>query len=973
VDGPQSRLIEDLSDVFRGDLSVDPLHRALYATDASLYQVMPLAVACPRDHDDVVTLARYAAEHRWPLFPRGAGRGVAGESLGEGIVVDFSRHMRRILEEDETTVRVEPGIIHEQLNRHLRQHGRYFAPDPSSSAVTTLGSMVALDAAGSHSISVGSTRDHVIGLSCVLADGECLEARCEPMTLRMPGPDASLPTRLANLLVRHAALIHERRPSGLLRNRAGYWLWDVWRDGRLDLPRLLVGSEGTLALFTSATLQTLSLPEHRGAALLVFSSLDCAVRAVSEIAEEEPTACDLFDRRLLNLTREAAPELEAVIPSEAEAGLLVEWSGWSDREVLHRLRRLETWSRSNGLGCQVRLSATSPDETQKLWSLTTRVVPLLDRLPGPTRPLPFVEDIAVPPVHLEEFVSRALRILQQHEITATLYAHAAAGQLHLRPFLTGTTPADAARLETLAEALYAAAWEHGGTVSGEHATGLSRSAFLEAQYGPLYRVFREIKHLFDPHRLLNPGKVITDDPHLQLKHLRPHVPPTAELNELQLRWSPIELGSTAARCNGCGQCRTMEPGVRMCPFFRLDPREAASPRAKANLVRHSLTGTLSADVLGSPELKRIADLCFNCKQCQLECPANVDIPHLAIEAKAQYLAQHGLTRSQWFISRAPNWTPWLTRLAPLVNLLQRSEISRWVLEQVWGVARRRKLPPWARRTFLQTAPAEWLRLPPTLNGKTVAYFVDHFANAHDPDIAHAFGRILVHHGYRVYVPPRQQRSGMELVSLGDLDAARALAVHNVRELIEVAQEGCPIVCTEPTAAVCLRFEYPLLLGTPEAALIASRVVEAGAFLAELHRQGQLRTDFQPLSMTAAYHTPCHLKALGPSEPLWELCRLIPELRAPRIDRGCSGMAGAFGLSARDFEVSLQIGRGLCESLQEPQIELGLSECSSCRLQMEQTVDKPSLHPIKLLAWSYGLMPELSRQLRKPRRPAVKST
>jgi Fe-S oxidoreductase len=405
----------------------------------------------------------------------------------------------------------------------------------------------------------------------------------------------------------------------------------------------------------------------------------------------------------------------------------------------------------------------------------------------------------------------------------------------------------------------------------------------------------------------------------------------------------------------------------MCPFFRLSPQEEASPRAKANLVRHCLTDTLPVHTLSSPELKRISDLCFNCKQCQLECPANVDIPHLMIEAKAQYLAQHGLTRSQWFISRVPNWTPWLTRLAPLINMLQRSPIARWALERLWGVARRRKLPAWARRTFLHSAPADWLERPPTANGCTVAYFVDHYANAHDPEIALAFGRILQHHDYWVHVPPRQLPSGMDLISLGDLESARALAEHNVRTFVDLAREGCPIVCTEPTAAVCLKFEYPALLGTSEAALVASRVVEAGAFLSELHGRGRLRTDFQPVGLTAAYHTPCHLKALGPHEPLRELCDLIPELEAPRIDEGCSGMAGAFGLSARDFEVSLQIGRGLCTAMQAPNVQIGLSECSSCRLQMEQTVDKPALHPLKLLAWSYGLMPELSRQLRKARR------
>jgi len=957
VDLRSARLVEDLSDAFRGDLLVDSLHRSLYASDASLYQIMPLAVACPRDHQDVVKLARYAAEHRLPLFPRGAGRGVAGESLGDGIVVDFSRYMRRILHIGATTVRVEPGVVHEQLNRALRPHGRYFAPDPSSSATTTIGSVLALDAAGSHSLSIGSARDHVASIEAVLAGGHEMSARRETIPAGLAASDSAphraLATQLVGLLTRHAALLDRHKPQALARNRAGYWVWDVWRDGVLDFPRLLVGSEGTLALFTEATLHTLPLPLHRGAALVVFSSMDAAVKVAGALAREDYTACDLFDRRLLNLTREAAPELESVIPKAAEAGLLLEWSGWSDREVQHRLNVLELWLRDHG-NCEIRRTATTPAEVETLWSLTARVVPLLDRLPGPTRPIPFVEDIAVPPAHLEEFVVRARRILQQQEITATLYAHAAAGQIHLRPFFSHSGPTDMARLESLAVALYTAAWELGGTVCGEHGAGLARSAFLEAQYGPVYAVFRQIKQLFDPLRLLNPGKVITDDVQLHWKHLRPHAAEPSALHELQLRWSPRELEAAAARCNGCGQCRTTEPHLRMCPFFRLDPREAASPRAKANLMRHCLTGTLTPDLMASPEFKRLADLCFNCKQCQIECPANVDIPHLMIEAKAQFVAQQGLPRAQWYLSRVADWADWITRWAPLANFVQRNRFARWLLEHTWGLARQRRLPAWSRRTFLQSAPPAWLQ-PPSSRDRTVVYFVDHFANAHDPEIGLALGRILEHQGFHVYVPPRQRRSGMELVSCGDLETARALAEHNVRLLFELAQEGFPIVCSEPSAAVCLRYEYPLLLGSAEAAVVAARVVEAGTFLADLHRQGRLQTDFQPVALAAAYHTPCHLKTLGPETSLWDLCRLIPGLHAPRIEAGCSGMAGMFGLTTRDFQTSLQIGRELCAAMQAPAVEMGLSECSSCRMQMEQTVDKPAVHPLKLLAWSYGLL------------------
>jgi Fe-S oxidoreductase len=407
----------------------------------------------------------------------------------------------------------------------------------------------------------------------------------------------------------------------------------------------------------------------------------------------------------------------------------------------------------------------------------------------------------------------------------------------------------------------------------------------------------------------------------------------------------------------------------MCPFFRAAPGEERSPRAKANAVRQLSIGHIPWHELASPEFKKLADLCFNCKQCQWECPASIDVPHLMIEAKAHHVQAQGVSRAEWVLTRFPGWANWLARWSPVMNGLLNTHGVRWLLERLLGIARQRKLPPLAKQPFLKAGPARWFD-PARLNdnGKPVIYFVDHVANAHDPQIAWAFGRILEHHGIPLYVPPHQGPAGMAAFSCGDLDAARAYAERNIHLLAEFAREGCPIVCTEPSAAVCLKYDYPLLLEHPDAELVAAHVTEAGAFLRGLHAAGRLKTDFEPVKARTLYHTPCHVKTLSRESPLAEICGWIPGLEVHRIEAGCSGMAGIYGLQRRNFEQSMEIGSGLVAAVREQTWDFGLTECSSCKWQMEQTVDTPTLHPLLLLGLAYGILPEARERMRpNPRR------
>lgn len=1003
MDDLRRRIAEDLADAIDGEVRIDRTSVALYSTDASLFEIEPAAVVCPRSVSDVEKLAVYSADQNLPLIARGSGTGLAGGALGRGIVVDFSRYMNRVISMSGEQARVQPGVTRDQLNRELRAVGRYYAPDPSNSRMTTVGGMLAVDAAGSHAVRIGSARDHVISIECVLSGGQKLELGRElagsdepriPQVVQgsspvsgLPGFSSELPlssltpaTRradllegLARLLRDSEGLIRQHQPP-LMRNCSGYMLRGVLQGEHLDLPRLLAGSEGTLALFTEATVYTLPIPEHRSAAMLMFGALDDAVRATQVILPMDPSACDLLDRRLLSLGRGADERLRDVILPEAEAGLIVEFTGDAAGDVLQRLQDMQKVLRSEGIDFRVTRIAGSFEETELLWSLPARVVSLLASLRGDSRPLPFVEDIAVPPEQLAPFLQTAQRVLQKHEATASLYAHAASGQLHFRPILPVPSRGEPTKLQEIAGDLYEQVWLAGGTISGEHGDGLSRTSFVARQYGPLYSVFEDVKKLFDPQRLFNPEKIIASEAQSAVGWLR-QIRPVQRVEELsgepvlpvlQLSWPADEAAATAVRCNGCGSCRVHEPSGRMCPFVTDGTSEELSPRAKASLLRRAICTDSSLDLLQNESVRPVIESCFNCKQCQLECPSEVDIPRIVLEARAQFVRAHGLSRTQWLLSRVHTWAPLLSRFSMLVNPLLRHRPVRRLLERLVGLAAARRLPAYARRTFLDSprVQREDNNGAPGSPLPTVVYFVDYFANFHDTELAEAFCRVLEHNGHRVYIPRSQTVSGMSMVSAADMDAARTVAERNLRELIEPAREGYPILCTEPSAALCLTREYPLLIRNEDAELIARETRDAGTFLLELHRRGKLRLDFSPLPIRIAWHTPCHIRALGPEAGLLELLRLIPGLTIVPLEKGCTGMAGTFGLAAQNFQQSLQIGAELMDAVRTVDAVAGTTDCSSCRMQMEQRASIPTIHPIKLLALSYGLMPRLAERLKQ---------
>jgi len=988
VDERRTRIHDDLRGILGGELLFEPIERAPYAHDASLYEIDPLGVVVPRTGEDVVALARYASEHQIPLHPRGAGTGLAGETLGPGLVIDFSRHFRRIIEVGADHVVVQPGVVLGVLNAQLAPIGRRVGPDPSHSESRTIGGMVGLDAAGIRSLRHGTTADHVRGLSVVFANGEAADLGFEPWSLPDAEPEGFkdlVVRKLGTIYRRHVDLLARLRPRAS-RNRAGYALGDAASPIGIDLARLMVGSEGTLALVTEITLRTVPLPPAQAVVVLPFGRIADAAGAVVDCLKFGPSACELFDWRSLSLARDVVPAMRPWIAESAESALIVEFDGDDPTEILGRLRGLVRQIDRRGTLVADPVEALRRADCDFLLGLRKAITPSLMRMKGPRRPVPFMEDIAVPPEALAEYLHRLQDILKQFEVSWTVYAHAGDGQLHIRPFLDLGDPLDVARLEPMATAVLEAALDLGGSISGEHGCGLARTQFLRRQAGDLFHAFREVKDAFDPYNLLNPGKVVGDDPHLMTRHLKPVARPESlpegpapqgESEPVEavpvavivpaLRHLDLSILEQASACNGCGACRSQEPSLRMCPTFRALRSEAASPRNQANLLRQIATGAVDPRLWGSEEMKANADLCIHCTSCRQECPAGVDISSLMVEAKAAYVENHGLAPTDWFFSRVDLWSK-LASWTPITwNAITGNGFARWLIERTFGLARQRSLPRAHRTPFLRRAERLGLtRARPQEPGPRVAYFVDVFANHFDQELAESVVGVLRQAGVNVHVPRRQRGSGMPALVTGDLDHARELALANLRVLGDVVRDGYTVVCSEPTAALMLRREYLKLTDDLDAELVAENTMDVGQYLAGLAARGQLPEPKHPLRARVGYHQPCHLRSLEIGTPGLDLIRTIPELDVEFIDRGCSGMAGTFGLARKNFRTSLRAGRGLLNRLQDDDIEIGSSECGACRMQMEQGTTKRTLHPIKLLGLSYGLNPSLLRHFRDPK-------
>ena len=958
-----------------GEVRFDRLSRALYSTDASVYQVVPLGVVLPATEADVVATVAACGRFRAPLTARGGGTSQAGQAIGPGLVLDTSKHLNRILEIDAAgrRARVQPGCVLADLNRALRPLGLQFAPDISTANRATIGGMVANNSSGARSVFYGKTIDHVLGLKVVLADGSilhcgpldgpALEAKCRQDDLEGAGH------RAVRRLAAEQAEEIERRFPRILRRVGGYNLDDfhpaaIARSG-FNLARLFVGSEGTLGVVVEAELRLVELPGAKAVLVIQFAELLEALAATPAILAHRPAAVEVVDRYVLDSTRlnPEASRLRDFLRGDPGAILLVELYGEDPGELPPRLDALEADLRGRGAGDHF-VRATDPAAQGRIWKLREMALGLSMAEKGDAKAISFVEDTAVAPERLRDYIAEFLRIIARHGTTAGVYAHASVGCLHVRPVIDLKNEEGVRRFEAIAAAVADLVLRYGGALSGEHGDGLVRSPFQERMYGPeLYRAFRELKRAFDPLGLLNPGKIV-DAPPLATNlrygpgYVTPDLPTTFDFA------ADGGVVRAAELCAGVGACRKKHEGT-MCPSYQATRDERDSTRGRANALRLALTGQLGSAGWAEPALGDVLDLCLECKACKAECPTNVDMARLKAEYLHQRHQRSGLPWRNRVFGHVDRLSRWGCRLAPISSQVARSRPVRWLNERLLGIDRRRVPPAFARRTLraLVASHSDPLEAheEPGDGARGVLLFPDTFTSCYEPEVGEAAVGLLRRAGCRVVLGPADLRCcGRPLISNGLLDRAVAYARHNVERLHPWASRGRPIVACEPSCLLTIQDDYPALLrgewrGRAEAVAAACRTFE------ELLESTLAAGPSPPLSFRGGprrilVHGHCHQRALVGMGPALRLLRRIPGAEVVDLDAGCCGMAGSFGYEAEHYEVSRLVGeqRLFPAVRQADTAAVVVAPGFSCRLQVAHFTGRAAQHPARLL-WTLAVM------------------
>ncbi len=952
-----SDLRRDLEASIAGEVRFDRLSRALYSTDASVYQIAPLGVVVPRSRDELAPIVRAAARHGASITARGGGTSQAGQAIGAGLVIDTSKYLTRILEVDAAarTAWVEPGVVLDVLNAHLSPHGLRFAPDISTASRATVGGMIANNSSGARSVRYGKTIDHVLELDVVLADGEAcrfapvagaaLDAACAGASRSAAG------YRAVRELASACRDEIDRRFPKVLRRVGGYNLDEFVDPGRpFNLARLIVGSEGTLALVAAAKVALVPLPAAKAVVVLEFETLLDALAATPLTLAHGPSAVEVMDRFILEHAREQ-PSLDAVrrrvFRHDPGAVLCVEFYADEAAALRPRMQALEDDLARGHVRCHAH-RATSADDQARIWRLREAALGLSMAMKGDAKSLSFVEDTAVAPERLRDYIERFLAIVHRHGTVAGVYAHASVGCLHVRPVVDLKTADGVARFEAIANDIADLVLEFGGALSGEHGDGLVRGPFTERMFGPtLYQAFRRIKRTFDPDGLFNPGKIVDSPPlaanlRYGAKYRTPEPATFFDFSDFG------GLGRAVEMCSGLGACRKTIDGT-MCPSYMATREERHSTRGRANALRLAMAGGLPDASLDDEDVREVLDLCLECRACRSECPVGVDVGRFKSEFLAGYWQRHGgAPLRARAIGRVHALAAWGSRLAPLSNVFAASAPGRWLGEKVLGIDRRRTLPAWARRTFERRLRDR----PHTTRQPDVWLFNDTFTNYTSPDLGIDAVDVLERAGAVVGLAPNVC-CGRPLISQGLLEEARALGAANAAALAGIAASGQPIVFLEPSCLSAVREDLPALVGggaKRDARAVAGVSVLFEEFLERAWQDGRLSLRLNAGPAEIVLHGHCHQKAMGLLAPARALLARVPGSRTTDLDAGCCGLAGSFGYAREHFDVSRQIGeRRLLPAARGLTADAVLvASGTSCRHQVADLAGRTAVHPATLL-------------------------
>jgi FAD/FMN-containing dehydrogenase/Fe-S oxidoreductase len=969
----------------RGEVLFDAAARGRYSTDASIYQIEPVGVVVPQTDEDALVAMQIAMDAGVPVLPRGGGTSQCGQTVGAAVVIDVSKHLNGIVSFDKEarTAVVQPGVVLDQLNAWLKPHGLWYPVDVSTSAQATIGGMTGNNSCGSRSIRYGNMVHNVRAIDAVLADGSSLHFSQVPddlSTLDAPERYKTLVRSIRAIAAREAEEIEHRYPK-LLRRVGGYNLDmmlygggkevtegnrgrfpsvrerrgpSVYASGAINMAHLLVGSEGTLAFSRRIHLHLAPLPRHKTLGVCHFPSFYRAMEAPQHIVKLKPAAVELVDSTMIQLARDNPafrPIVQQFIRGTPEAILLVEFAGDDATEQLTRLKQLVELMGDLGLPGGV-VEITDAALQRDVWEVRKAGLNIMMSMKGDGKPVSFIEDCAVPLEHLAEYTDRLTRVFEKHGTRGTWYAHASVGCLHVRPILDMRADG-AAKMRAIAEEAAELVRQYKGAYSGEHGDGLVRSEWIAPFFGPkLTRAFEEVKQLFDPKGLLNPGKIVRPSKQDDRTLFRFKPGYATQKIATVLDWSEFANGVDAHRgdgfakavemCNNNGHCRKFDAGT-MCPSYRATHDEQHLTRGRANTLRLAISGQLGPDAFTSKAVYDALELCVSCKGCKRECPTGVDMAKMKVEFLYHYKKRHGWTLKDRAVAYLPRYAPWASRFAPVTNAL--SNASRGLI----GFTRQRRLPQWRSHPFRASAVVRGRE------NREVLLFVDTFNRYFEPENAESALSVLQAAGYTVHFPEpvgaRPLCCGRTFLAAGLVDQARQEARRMLDTLLPYVERGIPVVGLEPSCLLGLRDEYLALVPGAETAELDLNAFLFEEFLMREREAGRLQLDLKPLpEKRALIHGHCHQKAFAVMPAVEGALRLVPGLAVETIVSSCCGMAGSFGYDATHYDVSMKMGElALFPRVREaPADTLVVADGTSCRQQIRHGAQREAVHVARVL-------------------------
>jgi len=951
----RSHFETELQRKIKGDVYFDDVTRYLYSTDASLYQIQPVGVVVARDKGDVVQAIRTAAKYGVSILPRGGGTSLAGQAVGQSLVIDCSKFMNRILElnANERWIRVEPGLVRDELNQQIKHTGLHFAPETATSNRANIGGMIGNNSSGTRSIVYGKTVDHVLEVRAILADGEeahfheltpnAYEAKCQQRN-----SEGHVYREVRRLVRENENDIRAHFPK-VMRRVGGYNLDELIDRENWNLAKILTGSEGTLACIVEAKLKLEPLPKATALLVVHFTDLLESLRAVEQILQHRPAAVELLDNVIIDLAHNNLDlkKLCAFIEGKPQALLLIEFFGESNDEVRAKIAATEMSLRQAGFGYAY-VQAFSPEEQNRVWNVRKAGLGILQSMKGDFKPVAFIEDACVPTEVMPDYIAQVTEIVRKHGRDLSIYGHASVGVLHVRPVLNMKAAEDIKILRQISEEVFALVVKYGGAWSGEHGDGLVRSYLNEKFFGPqLYQAFVELKRAFDPQNLMNPGKIVEAQTIEENLRINPAYQTRAIATHFQFH-EDGGFNRAVEMCTGVGACRKTMSGT-MCPSYMATRDEEHSTRGRANALRAALTGKISTQHFTTPRLKEVFDLCLACKGCKAECPSNVDVAKLKYEFLSHYYSEHGTPLSVRLFSRPDLLGKLGCRFAGLTNSVLKNAGMRKIFEAVLGIDRRRVLPLYAKQSF-----PLWFKKHQQhkkREGNRVVLFNDTFMNYHEPEIGHAAVHVLEALGYQVILA----NAGCCMrpaISNGLLRMALPRAETVVERLHQFVSQGHKIVGCEPSCVSAIKEDYPdFVRDRVKAKTVAENFLLIEDFVLLHIEQNGLPANRQNLDAPILYHGHCHHKALfGTTASKSALTQMTGSV-IQEIDSGCCGMAGAFGYEKRHYDISMKIGeRRLFPAVQAASHgQRIVANGFSCRHQIEHATGRKAQHAIQILA------------------------